>query len=173
MDYGELKEKYGGSGKEQDRPQMKSAVALLAVAALVLVAFLYYRSAKNTSSTGDVEGVLGELNSASAPLDTIGIVEYERCGELDKLDNVWTIGGCKDDISIILTLDPVNGNYMRVCGGWSDGGELLQKSPDVLKSINFKTDCDASSVRLLGEEGMKKIYNVCGKTVYMEGGCIV
>ena len=123
---------------------------------------------------GSVDGVVNELSSIDAPEDTISIVTLENCKGIDESTGEWTIYACDDeDMVIYLDIGDVSGYSMRVCGGWVDGKDVVQNSPNVLSSIGFDDECNVNSIFLSSENDNYKVYDVCGYELYMAGGCVI
>jgi len=177
MDYGELKEKYGKSSESGvKRPPIEIILgAVLAIAIGAALYFIYFQSTgpNYSSSASKTEDLLNKMSSITLAGDTKSIIEFERCDSLEKLDNEWVISGCEGGSTVHMFFTDDGQYYMTVCGGWADGKDLLARSPKVLEAFGFPTQCDASSVILVGTDAGTQIYNICGTKIYIKDGCIV
>ena len=184
MDYDELKRKYGGRSATGENGRSTKSAAILLVIALVIAALIYayyfYLPPETTPENGieqidTTEEVLSALDSIEANDDVKQVVTVKNCISLDDSEQEWTISGCDNDVMIYYTVFPGSGHEMKVCGPWADGSQLLRDYNDVLLAIGLEYDCDPDSVVLSDEddEGYVSVYDVCGLSLYLTGGCIV
>lgn len=151
---------------------MRNEYLLLLVVVIVLI-FSFsvsYLVLRYSTKTIDITTELSVLNPTK---DTTDLIKFEDCTELTNFGTEWLITGCKDDIEIHLILLPDGKYYMRICGGWTDGREVVQKAKDILRVLGIDANCDLNlTYALMRTESDVQIYNVCGKEMYMSGRCI-
>lgn len=117
--------------------------------------------------------LMGQLSELNPTKDTIDLINFEKCTELSKNETEWVISDCKDNIRIYLELLPGGRYYMRICGGWADGKEVVQEAKDILTVLGMNVSCDLNlTYSLMRTESDVQIYNVCGKNLYLSEGCI-
>jgi len=117
--------------------------------------------------------LIEELSKLKPTKDTLDLIKVEDCKKLEKYENEWVVSECKEDITIHLVLRSNGGYVMRVCGGWNDGREVATKARMALEVLGIKLDCDLNSIKFLRSEDGISVYEICGKSLYMKGGCIV
>jgi hypothetical protein len=123
--------------------------------------------------TGSATMVQSELQSIDSP-DFKAVVTSEGCSGLQKDGSKFIIDECSGGITVFFNVDPINGNWMKICGGWLDGRDLLLRSKRVLDSMGIRnTSCAADTVTVNSTNGNTVVYNICGSKIYLDGGCIV
>lgn len=151
---------------------------LLVVVSTAIVSFLlsFLIHYSNINSSSENVDLTAEIVALKPKKDTMDLIRLENCLKLEKSDTVWTISGCKDDITIYLFIKPTGGYYMRICGNWTDGREVAERVDDVLRVLGIEVNCDLNSINFLRKEeeyGNVDVYNVCGKELYLSNGCII
>lgn len=114
--------------------------------------------------------IISELKTLQLEDVYVTIVNSTGCKKLTKSENLWTIGGCNNDVYFKIFLE--DGGYtFGKCTTWNTPREAFLKLSNILPIKECKNV--TAEDKFVGDMDILKMYNVCGLKILFRDECIV